>query len=85
MPRKSSKKKQRAAAATPPSNASRRHWIYAASSSNNDTGGQGETNYLHQRVQRILVRSVPSSYSYFGDNKGEESGGEVVNFGALSF
>ena len=51
--------------------ATKRHWIYAASSVNNDTKSKRSDNddsyekYLHQRVQRILVRSIPSNYSYF--------------------
>ena len=64
MPRKS--KKKRASTPTPSTTtlATRRHWIYAATSTKQDASNDYET-YLHQRVQRVLVRSVPSTYSYF--------------------
>ena len=63
MPRKSSKNNKRTGNGSGTIIASRRHWIYAATTTTtkNDT----HQNYLHQRVQRILVRSVPSTYSYF--------------------
>ena len=86
MPRKSKKK------STPKSTtarsggggiiASKRHWIYASSSS-----GSGEedeySQYLHERVQRTLVRSVPSTYSYFGGDDDERKGAaaDVMNLG----
>ena len=62
MPRKS-KNNKRTSSSSGTTIASRRHWIYAATTTTtkNDT----HQNYLHQRVQRILVRSVPSTYSYF--------------------
>ena len=61
MPRKSKKKRANPTTATL---ATRRHWIYAATSTKQDDSNDYET-YLHQRVQRVLVRSVPASYSYF--------------------
>ncbi|KAL7494283.1 hypothetical protein ACHAWT_003308 [Skeletonema menzelii] len=59
MPRKS--KKQQRPTTTPI--ATRRHWIYTTTTNKN---GSNDT-YLHQRVQRVLVRSVPSNFSYFKD------------------
>ena len=60
MPRKS--KKQRPSTTTTSTLATRRHWIYT--DTNNNSSSQYDS-YLHQRVQRVLVRSVPSNFSYF--------------------
>ena len=60
MPRKS--KKQRPSTTTTSTLATRRHWIYTTT--NNNSSSQYDS-YLHQRVQRVLVRSVPSNFSYF--------------------
>ncbi len=69
MPRKS-KKKRANPTTTLTTLATRRHWIYAATSTKQDASNDYET-YLHQRVQRVLVRSVPASYSYFDGDDGE--------------
>ena len=70
MPRKS--KKQRPSTTTTSTLATRRHWIYTTTGKSNSSSQYD--SYLHQRVQRVLVRSVPSNFSYFNDsavNNGE--------------
>lgn len=75
MPRKSKKKSPKPTSSSGGGGviASKRHWIYTS------TPGSGEddeySQYLHKRVQRTLVRSIPSNYSYFGsDDNGRKSG-----------
>lgn len=75
MPRKS--KKQQRPTTTPI--ATRRHWIYTTTTNKN---GSHDT-YLHQRVQRVLVRSVPSNFSYFKD--GSLNGGECCKNYCLKY
>ena len=82
MPRKSKKKSPKSSTTSSSGGgiASKRHWIYASSPSFSSGGGgsgsegDGYSQYLHKRVQRTLVRSVPSTYSYFGDDDGRKSG-----------
>ena len=66
MPRKS--KKQRPSTTTSTTLATRRHWIYTTTDNTNSSSQYD--SYLHQRVQRVLVRSVPSNFSYFNDQPG---------------
>ncbi len=88
MPRKSKKKSPKTTTSTNSSGgggtiASKRHWIYTSSSKSGSGSGEDEySQYLHQRVQRTLVRSVPSTYSYFGNGDDDDGkGGDVMNFG----
>jgi hypothetical protein len=82
MPRKSKKKSPKSTTKSSSGGggiASKRHWIYASSSggggSRRGSGGEDEySQYLHKRVQRTLVRSVPSTYSYFGNADDGKSG-----------
>ena len=71
MPRKS--KKQRPSTTTTSTLATRRHWIYTTTTDTNNSSSQYDS-YLHQRVQRVLVRSVPSNFSYFNDQPGNNGG-----------
>ena len=77
MPRKSKKKSPKSTTTTTTNTrggiiASKRHWIYASSTTTSGSGGEDEySQYLHKRVQRTLVRSVPSTYSYFGNDDGK--------------
>ena len=75
MPRKSKKK------SAPKSSgggggiiASKRHWIYTTTPTGSGEGDE-YSQYLHKRVQRTLVRSIPSTYSYFGSDD-RKIGGE---------
>ena len=90
MPRKSKKKSPKSTSGGGGGTiASKRHWIYASSSSGGGgsrrgSGGEDEySQYLHERVQRTLVRSVPSTYSYFGngDDDRKSAADDVMNFG----
>jgi hypothetical protein len=79
MPRKSKKKSPKSTSKSSGGGggiASKRHWIYASSSSG--SGGEEDeySQYLHKRVQRTLVRSVPSTYSYFGNGDDDRKSGE---------
>ena len=78
MPRKSKKKSPKSTTNTSGGGgiiASKRHWIYASSSAASG-GSEGDeySQYLNERVQRTLVRSVPSTYSYFGNDDDGKSG-----------
>ena len=84
MPRKSKKKSPKTTSKSSGGGgiiASRRHWIYASSSSG--SGGEEDeySQYLHKRVQRTLVRSIPSNYSYFGNADDDRKRAAVMNLG----
>ena len=80
MPRKSKKKSPKSTTTNTSDGggiiASKRHWIYTSSGSGSGTDEYSQ--YLHKRVQRTLVRSVPSTYSYFGNNNDEGKGGKFL-------